>query len=105
MMNIDWFERIIVVVLTLLLMVMISVATVWLFVLFGRNVWATLVDIETALDLQVAVQRGMAGIFVVVLGLELLQTVKTYARSPTSWARPSSSSFKSQAMGRSRRTT
>ena len=57
---------------------LISVATVWLFVLFGRNMWATLMDVDTALELQEAVQRGMAGVFVVLLGMELLQTVKTY---------------------------
>ena len=80
MINTSAFEKIIVQAIAILLMVIIGVATVWLFLLFAINMWSSLQGIRTALDLQETVMRALSGVFVVLIGLELLETVKTYAR-------------------------
>jgi uncharacterized membrane protein (DUF373 family) len=77
-MNTLWFEKIIVRVISILLMVIIGMSTVWLAVLFALNTYGVVKKLETAVDLQDAVQRAFGGIFVVLLGLELLETIKTY---------------------------
>ena len=73
-----WFEQIIVRLIMILLMAIIAVSTIWLFVLFSVNTWDRIGDVKNMLELQEAVQRGIGGVFVVLLGLELLETLKTY---------------------------
>lgn len=74
------FEALIILALKVLLMAIIAIATGWLGFLLVYNTWQGLGQIETALQLQEAMQRAMAGIFVILLGLELLETVRTYAK-------------------------
>ncbi len=76
--NTTWFELLIIRVLMILTMAIVTLSTVWLFVLFGTNLWEKMGNVHNALELQEAVQRGIGGIFVVLLGLELLETMKTY---------------------------
>jgi uncharacterized membrane protein (DUF373 family) len=78
MMDTTWFEKLIVRAITFLLMVIITVSTLSLFYLFAINSWHGLVEMKTSMDLQESVQRAFGGIFVVLLGLELLETLKTY---------------------------
>jgi len=80
MIDTSTFEKIIIQAVTVLLMIIIGLATAWLFVLVAVNLWSNLRDVQTALDLQETVMRGLAGVFVVLIALELLETVKTYAR-------------------------
>ena len=78
MLNTSWFEKIIVLSITILLMFIITLSTGWLFYLLATNSWHGLRDVSNAVELQDSVQRAIGGVFVVLLGLELLETVKTY---------------------------
>lgn len=76
--HMELFEKIIVRAVSVLLMAVIAISTLWLFFLFAVNTWDHLGSTKTALDLQAVVQRAIGGLFVVLLGLELLETLKTY---------------------------
>ena len=54
------------------------VATVMLFVLFVQNLYTRLGDIQSVGDLLPAMQRVFAGALVVLLGLELAETLRAY---------------------------
>ena len=71
-------ELIIISAMQLLLIFAIATATVVLFVLFTRNLIADASRIESVADLLPTMQQSFAGILIVVLGLELLETLKTY---------------------------
>jgi uncharacterized membrane protein (DUF373 family) len=73
------FELGTVVALQLLTIVMIVVATAVLFVLAFRALGAV-GNIGTVANLLFVVQRSIAGILIVVLGLEILETLKAYFR-------------------------
>jgi uncharacterized membrane protein (DUF373 family) len=62
----------------LLLILAIATATIVLFVLFARNLIAEASKIESVAELLPTMQQSFAGILIVVLGLELLETLKTY---------------------------
>jgi uncharacterized membrane protein (DUF373 family) len=62
----------------LLILAAVFLATGALFVLFADGVQANLGSIRTIPELQVAVQRVFAGVLLLVLGLELLETLKNY---------------------------
>jgi len=62
----------------LLLIFAIATATIVLFVLFARNLIADARQIESVADLLPTMQQSFAGILIVVLGLELLETLRTY---------------------------
>jgi uncharacterized membrane protein (DUF373 family) len=68
-----------VIALQVLTIVMIITATVMLFVLAFRSV-EHVANIGSVDDLLTLVQRSIAGILVVVLGLEILETLKAYFR-------------------------
>ena len=78
MINTAWFEKLVVRAITILLMLIIALSTLSLAYLFALNTWDGLASMKTSLDLQAGVQRAFGGIFVVLLGLELLETLKTY---------------------------
>ena len=73
-----WFERIVVRTLTLLQMFLIGSATVSLFILLYFRFRPTFSSIQDMDDLQGAIQRGFGGVLLVLLGLELLETLRTY---------------------------
>jgi uncharacterized membrane protein (DUF373 family) len=79
MIHTSWFEKLVVRAISILLMIVVAVSTLSLFYLFAIHVWERVGEMQTTLDLQEGVQRAMAGVFVVLLGLELLETLKTYA--------------------------
>jgi len=62
----------------LLLIFAVAVATIVLFVLFTRNLLEEARHIASVADLLPAMQQSFAGILIVVLGLELLETLRTY---------------------------
>jgi uncharacterized membrane protein (DUF373 family) len=64
--------------LQMLLVVLVVVATVALYVLFAKNLYNEMAQIESVTALLPAMQRSFAGILTVVLGLELLETLKAY---------------------------
>jgi uncharacterized membrane protein (DUF373 family) len=72
------FEIVIVRSMQILLMIMIATATVVLVELTATNIRSVVDNIASTEDLQQAVQRGFAAVLVILLGLELLDTLKTY---------------------------
>ena len=62
----------------LLLIFAIATATIVLFFLFARNLVADASKIESVAELLPTMQQSFAGILIVVLGLELMETLKTY---------------------------
>ena len=72
------FEKATVMALQLLIVSAVVVATVMLFVLFVRNIYARVTDVHTVDDLLPAMQKVFAGALIVLLGLELAETLRTY---------------------------
>jgi uncharacterized membrane protein (DUF373 family) len=75
------FSRIEVAVVTamqVLVIVLVAVATFILYLLLVRNLLPQVARIESAAGLLPAMQQSFAGVLTVVLGLELLETLKTY---------------------------
>jgi uncharacterized membrane protein (DUF373 family) len=72
------FELITIAAMQVLLIFAVATATIVLFLLFARNLIEEASKIETVADLLPAMQQSFAGILIVVLGLELLETLKTY---------------------------
>lgn len=75
---ISTIEVAVVTALEVLLIVVVAVATIVLYLLFVRNVLPQLSRVESAAGLLPTMQNSFAGVLVVVLGLELLETLKTY---------------------------
>ena len=74
------FEAVVLHIMAILLMFIIGFAVFWL----CRAFFETIVlgqhkhEIENTMDLNAGFQRAMAGIFVVLIGIELLETIRTY---------------------------
>ena len=73
------FEAASVVVLKLLLMLSVAVAIVMLYVLFFGGIREHLTSIESVVGLQTALQHVFAGVLLVLLGLELIETLNAYS--------------------------
>jgi uncharacterized membrane protein (DUF373 family) len=72
------FETIIVYALLVLLVIVIATATGQLFVLLFRNIADRLQETTDNLVLQENLQRAFGGVLGVLLGLELMETVRHY---------------------------
>jgi len=72
------FELVTISAMKLLLIFAVGIATVVLFLIFARNLVIEASRIDTVADLLPAMQQSFAGILIVVLGLELLETLKNY---------------------------
>ena len=72
------FEALIVALLQLLLVVAVAVGTIQLFIIFIERLPEVWAGISTARDLHNAMQHAFGGVLVVVLGLELIETLKVY---------------------------
>lgn len=75
---IEKFEAWIVAILQLLLVVAVTVGTIQLFIIFIERLPDVWRDIANAADLHNAMQGAFGGVLVVVLGLELIETLKVY---------------------------
>jgi len=75
---IEKFERLVVGALALLLVTIVAVLLVVVIGLFVGKVMATMSSVETVGDLQEVALKAFSGILLVLLGLELLDTVKVY---------------------------
>jgi uncharacterized membrane protein (DUF373 family) len=73
-----WIEAAAIAAMQVLLIVTVVVATIELYVLFARTVLPEVVRIESPAGLLLTMQQSFAGVLTVVLGLELLETLKTY---------------------------
>ena len=72
------FERGILYVAQILLVLVIVVAVIQLWYLFALGVTERVRDIDTIPLLTLAVQRAFSGVLLIVLGLELLETLRVY---------------------------
>ncbi len=77
---IERFERFAVGTLMLLLVVLVAIALGALVVLMIVRIPQVLPELRSVELLQEAVQRGFGGVLVVLLGLELLDTIRVYFR-------------------------
>src|SRR5690606_13480602 len=74
-----YFEAIVVGTLQLLLMVVIVIAVVDLWFILGKALFNDgLSQLKTVPDLQRALQRSLAGVMLVLLGLEIMEALRTY---------------------------
>jgi uncharacterized membrane protein (DUF373 family) len=74
------FEAVTIALLQFLLVVVVAVATTHLFVLLFTKLPSSWADVQTADDLHRVMQRAFGGVLIVVLGLELIETLKVYFR-------------------------
>ena len=72
------FEVVVIAALQILLMVAVVAATVQLFILLFKRLPMNWNEIQTAEDLHPLMQRVFGGVLIVVLGLELIETLKVY---------------------------
>ena len=78
------FERLVILLLQLLLLFVLAIAIAEMFFMVYEAIVHRLtdgsgpVDIDSVPDLQRALQRAFAGILLIILGLELLDTLRTY---------------------------
>ena len=72
------FEVVVIAALQILLMVAVVAATAQLFVLLFKRLPMSWSEIHTAEDLHPVMQRVFGGVLIVVLGLELIETLKVY---------------------------
>lgn len=72
------FEFVTVVALQVLLVLLIAIATIFLYLLFVKNLRENVAQIETVDILRLMLQRGFGGVLIVLLGLELLETLRDY---------------------------
>ena len=72
------FEVVVIAALQILLMVAVVAATVQLFLLLFKRLPMNWSEIQTAEDLHPLMQRVFGGVLIVVLGLELIETLKVY---------------------------
>lgn len=77
---IEKFEVVIIALLQLLLVVVVTLATAQLFVLLFKRLPMSWSEVATADDLHLVMQRAFGGVLIVVLGLELIETLKVYFR-------------------------
>ena len=73
------FEALAITVLKLLLVMAVAVAIVVLYVLFFNGLFTHVTSFDSMTDLQKALQTVFAGVLLVLLGLELIETLKAYA--------------------------
>jgi uncharacterized membrane protein (DUF373 family) len=71
-------EVVVVAAMQVLVMLLVAVGTVVLYLLFMKNVVTHVSGIDSAAGLLPAMQQSFAGVLTVVLGLELLETLKAY---------------------------
>ena len=62
----------------LLLMLAVVIATIVIYLLFLNGVRTNLASISSVAEMQAAIQRVFAGVLLLLLDLELLETLKTY---------------------------
>ena len=72
------FEVIVIAALQLLLIVAVVAATAQLFILLFKRLPMSWNEIQSAEDLHPLMQRVFGGVLIVVLGLELIETLKVY---------------------------
>jgi uncharacterized membrane protein (DUF373 family) len=78
--SVEKFEGIVVTILAILLVLIVLDILVVVIYVFVNNLAKVTSNIETIADVQQAALRAFSGVLLVLLGLELLDTVKVYFR-------------------------
>lgn len=73
------FERIVNRAILLFLAIVVGLATIEIFVLLVRRVVTVFRDVEGAPEFQEVLRHGFGAVLMVILGLELMETVKAFA--------------------------
>jgi len=81
--SVEKFEGIVVAVLAFLLIVIVAIILAVVAYLFASKLGTTVTGIDNIAELQQGALRAFSGILLVLLGLELLDTVKVYFREHT----------------------
>jgi len=77
---VEKFEGFVVAVLAFLLVLVVLIVMIVVFWLFVSKIGPFVMDVDNISDIQQAALRAFSGILLVLLGLELLDTVKVYFR-------------------------
>jgi uncharacterized membrane protein (DUF373 family) len=72
------FKIVVVVAVAILLLLSVTIAIFVLYVLFINGIRTHLTAVHSVVNMQGELQRVFAGVLLVLLGLELLETLKTY---------------------------
>ena len=72
------FESVILHAMAVLLMVILGFVCFWLVVAFIEGIFTKGQFIQDTWALQASFQRAIAGVFVVLIGIEILETIRTY---------------------------
>lgn len=76
-----WFEQSILVAAQLLLMAVILTMVVMLWVMFASEFFARVTSIDTVPELMKSAQTAFSGVLLIILGLELMETLRVYFKS------------------------
>jgi uncharacterized membrane protein (DUF373 family) len=72
------FEFGVVVAVGILLILSVTIAIFFMYLLFVTRIQANLLAIHNVVEMQGEIQRVFSGVLLVLLGLELIETLKTY---------------------------
>ena len=75
---IEKFEMIVIALLQLLLVIVVVAGTAQLFILLYHRLPAIWGSVHSTDELHIVMQRAFGGVLIVVLGLELIETLKVY---------------------------
>ncbi|WP_397452776.1 phosphate-starvation-inducible PsiE family protein [Pseudomonas sp. NA-150] len=76
-----WFEQGILVAAQVLLMAVILVMVIQLWVMFASDIVERVSSIDTVPELVKSVQTAFSGVLLIILGLELMETLRVYFKS------------------------
>jgi uncharacterized membrane protein (DUF373 family) len=76
-----WFEQCVLVAAQILLMAVISAMVIQLWIMFSSDVIERVSSIDTVPELMKSVQTAFSGILLIILGLELMETLRVYFKS------------------------
>lgn len=76
-----WFEQCVLVAAQILLMGVILAMVIQLWVMFASDIVDRVSSIDTVPELMKAVQTAFSGVLLIILGLELMETLRVYFKS------------------------
>ena len=77
----EWFEKGVLVAAQVLLMAVIVAMVIQLWVMFGSAIASQLSSIDSVPELVKSVQTAFSGVLLIILGLELMETLRVYFKS------------------------
>ena len=76
-----WFEKCVLVAAQILLMAVILAMVIELWAMFGSAIVSQFDNIDSVPELMKAVQTAFSGVLLIILGLELMETLRVYFKS------------------------